>query len=130
MNKFHTLQRLLMHPDKLALQTSQAGMRLIAQLHLYNQQSQDRLAQFIAESYHDSLIAQQDVDARLNDLNSRYAALGRLKIKQVLATSKHHVIVALAAEHDDGFFYSEIKVEDDYPHKITFVMFAPLQEAS
>lgn len=118
-----------MHPDKLALQTSQAGMRLMAQLHLYNQHDQERLAQFLAESYHDSLIAQQDVDSRLAELDRQYETLGRLKIKQVLATSKHHVIVALAAEHDEGYFYSELKVEDDYPHKVTFVMFAPLEEA-
>lgn len=118
-----------MHPDKLALQTSQAGMRLMAQLHLYNQHAQDRLAQFLAESYHDSLIAQQDVDARMAALEQQYTDLGRLKIKQVLATSKHHVIVALAAEHDERYFYTELKVEDDYPHKVTFVLFAPLQEA-
>jgi hypothetical protein len=118
-----------MHSDKLALQTSQAGMRLMAQLHFYNQHAQERLAQFIAESYHDSLIAQQDVESRLAEFNHQYETLGRLKIKQVLATSKHHVIVALAAEHEESYFYSELKVEDDYPHKVTFVMFSPLQEA-
>ncbi len=118
-----------MHPDKLALQTSQAGMRLMAQLHLYNQHDQERLAQFVAESYHDTLIAQKNVDQRLTELHQQYEALGRLKIKQVLATSKHHVIVALNAEHDERYFYYELKVEDDYPHKIIFLLFAPLQEA-
>jgi len=118
-----------MQSDKLALQTSQAGMRLMAQLHLYNQNAQDRLAQFVAESYTDALIAQQDVDSRLAEFNQRYEELGRLKIKQVLATSKHHVIVALSAENDERYFYSELKVEDDYPHKVTFMLFAPLQEA-
>lgn len=118
-----------MHPDKLALQSSQAGMRLLAQLHLYNQHEVARLEQFLADSYHDALIAQQDVSQRLAALQAQYETLGRMKVRQVLATSKHHVIVALAAEHDERYFYIELKVEDDYPHKITFVLFAPLQEA-
>lgn len=118
-----------MEADKLALRASPAGMRYIAQMHLYNQDNWARLHQFINDSYHADLLIQADAPQRLADLQAQYAAIGKLKIKQVLATQEHHVIVVAQAQNAAGFFYTEMKVEAEYPHKITLYMFTPLQLA-
>lgn len=115
--------------DKLALSASQAGMRLIAQTTLYNQQNEARLLQFIQESYSTSQLELHPAEARLNDFRAMFETLKRQKVKQVLATSKHHVIVALEAE-TGGLYYCEVACEDDYPHKITNFMHQKLEEAS
>jgi len=117
-------------PDKLALRKSQAGMRFIAQMHLYNQENPERLRQFIADSYHDDLLAVQSVEQRLDELQSQINAWGKLRVKQVLAANEHHVIVIMEAQNTPGFYYTEFKVEPDYPHKITFYLFQPMQEVT
>lgn len=117
-------------PDKLALRKSQAGMRFIAQMHLYNQENPDRLRQFIEDSYNDDLLAAQDVEQRLDELLSQVGRLGKLRVKQVLAANEHHVVVIMEAQNAPGFYYSEFKVEPDYPHKITFYLFQPMQEVT
>jgi hypothetical protein len=113
--------------DKLALQKSQAGMRFIAQTTIYNRQDLARLRQFIAESYSEVLLAEQDMDARLMALQAWYAQEGRVRVKQVLAANEHHVIVALETEKSANLYYLELKCEDDYPHKVTLFMLAPLK---
>jgi hypothetical protein len=116
--------------DKVALRASQAGMRFIAQTHIYNQADVDRLRTFIEDSYHDDQLAQQSAEARLTAFRQMYADVGRVRVKQVMAAHEHHVIVIVETEKSDAMLYTEVKVEDDYPHKITYFMNAPLKAIS
>lgn len=104
--------------DKLALRASQAGMRFIAQMTIYNSGDFARLRQFVAESYHADLLAEQSIDARVDEFRQRYDAVGKLRVHQVIATGKHLVIVLLSAQNDDQFYLNELKVEEDYPHHV------------
>ena len=113
--------------DKIALRASQAGMRFIAQMTIYNRYNWERLEQFIRDSYHPDQLAQQDVASRLQVFKTTAEKIGRMKVKQVLATNEYHVIVIMETEKSDDFFYTEVKVEDDYPHHIIFYMHRPLQ---
>lgn len=117
-------------PDQLALQQSQAGMRFIAQTTLYNRANFARLKQYIADSYHADQLEQQSVADRLANMQAMYDDIGRVRVKQLLAVNENHVILALSAEKTDNLFYTEVKVEDDYPHKITLYMHRTLQESS
>ena len=116
-----------MEQDKFALRASQAGMRFIAQMHIYNGGDEMRLTQFIADSYHADQLAALPVAARLADLQQMRSEAGRVKVKQVMATNEHHVIVIVAAEQDDRLYYMEMRVEEEYPHRITQFMKAPLK---
>ncbi len=104
--------------DKTALRASQAGMRFIAQMTIYNSGNFERLRQFINESYHADLSAERDVDARIEDFRQRYETVGKLQVQQVIATGKQVVVILLKAEKDDEFYLNELKVEEDYPHQI------------
>jgi len=115
--------------DKMALRASQAGMRLIAQMHIYNQADDDRLLTFIRDSYTAALLDEQPADERLTLLKQWYDKIGKVRVKQVLATNEHHVIVVLETERDNHFYYTEMQVQDDYPHQITAFTITPLQVA-
>jgi len=113
--------------DKLALRGSQAGMRFIAQMHIYNMDNADRLETFIQDSYHDDQLAQQSVTDRLADLRTMYENVGKVRVKQVMAAGEHHVIVIIETEKGEQLFYIEVKVEEEYPHKIIQFMNQPLK---
>ena len=113
--------------DKVALRASQAGMRFIAQTHIYNSGNWERLEEFIRSSYQNEQLEEQPVESRLQVFKTTYEKIGRMKVKQVVAANEHHVIVITETEKMDGFFYIEVQVEEDYPHKITFYMHRPLQ---
>jgi hypothetical protein len=104
--------------DKLALRISQAGMRFIAQMTIYNSGNFERLRRFIAESYHPDLLKEEPVDTRLDEFRASYDAIGKVRVRQVIGTGKHQVIVLLEAEQADDYFLGELKVEEDYPHRI------------
>jgi beta-phosphoglucomutase-like phosphatase (HAD superfamily) len=117
----------LPHTDKIALSGSQAGMRFIAQMKLYNDQNLERLQAFIADSYADALLQDHSAQDRLAECVQMLAQLGRQKVHQVLASGKHQVSVVMLAEKVEGFFYVEVQVEEDYPHKISKFLHAPLE---
>jgi hypothetical protein len=113
--------------DKLALRLSQAGMRFIAQMTIYNSGAFDRLHTFVAESYHPDLLELQTPEEWLATLREWYQILGRVRVRQVVGMGKHHVIVLLETQHGEGYFLSEMKVEEDYPHRITAYSTSPLE---
>jgi hypothetical protein len=115
--------------DKRALSSSQAGMRFIALMKLYNDGHLTRLQQFIQDSFAAPLLDEQNADARAAEWSARRAALGRHKVKQALAVGKHQAAVVVSAEHTDALYYVEIEVEEDYPHRIVKCLHAPLQAA-
>ncbi|MEP7294126.1 MAG: hypothetical protein ABI835_20225 [Chloroflexota bacterium] len=105
--------------DKLALRISQAGMRLIAQMTIYNSGDFERLQTYLVENYHPDLLAVEALDERIDDFRYQYETLGRVRVRQVIGTGKHHVMVLLEAERSDDYFLNELKVEEDYPHRIS-----------
>ncbi|MAU10490.1 MAG: hypothetical protein CL607_11755 [Anaerolineaceae bacterium] len=113
--------------DVITLRKSQAGMRFIAQMHIYNMANSARLRTFITDSYQENLLAQTSADDRLDALLAQAADIGKVKVKQVLAANEYHVAVIMEAEKQPGYFYTEVKVEEDYPHKIIHYMFQPMQ---
>lgn len=117
--------------DKVALRASQAGMRFIAQTHIYNGGSWERLEQFIADSYHDDLLEQQPVDGRLQMFKVTHEKIGRWKVKQVVGTHEHRVVVVVETERGEHpYFLVDVVVEEDYPHKITAYSHQPLEPAT
>ncbi|MDQ7027827.1 MAG: hypothetical protein Q9P44_19975 [Anaerolineae bacterium] len=115
--------------DKLALRKSQAGMRFIAQMHIYNGGDFGRLDSFIRDSYHDDMLEAQSAIERNQILMAMHEAIGRVKVKQVVGTHEHQAIVVMEAEKTDKFYYVEMKVEEDYPHKITYFSLQKMQES-
>ena len=113
--------------DKLALRSSQAGMRFIAQMTIYNSGNWERMKTFILESYHPDLLAQEDIDERLDDFLYQYETLGKVRVRQVVGMGKHHVIALLEAEKSDDYFLNELKVEEDYPHRVTEYNFTSVE---
>jgi hypothetical protein len=114
--------------DKIALRASQAGMRFIAQTHIYNNSNWQRLNQFIADSYHADKLEEQAAENRLDIFKTSYEKVGRMKIKQVVATHEHRVIVVVEVEQGDmPYFLVDMVVEEEYPHKIIAYSHQPLQ---
>jgi hypothetical protein len=119
-----------MEQDKLALRASSAGMRLIAQMHIYNQHGADRLHQFISESYHAQLLSEKSAAQRLEDFQALFSQIGKMKVKQVLAANKENAITVMESEKGSTFYYVELKVEEEYPHQIIHYLFAPMREVA
>jgi hypothetical protein len=114
--------------DKIALRASQAGMRFIAQTHIYNSTNWERLKQFIADSYHADKLEEQGAEHRLDIFKTSYEKVGRMKVKQVVATHEHRVIVVVEVELGDmPYFLVDMVVEEEYPHKIISYSHQPLQ---
>ena len=114
--------------DRTALQQSQAGMRFIAQMTIYNSGDFRRLRTFIREGYHESALESESLAERLAVFRQMYAAIGRLRIRQVIATDKHHIVVMLEAEKSDVLFLNDLQVHPDYPHQILAYSHVPLEE--
>lgn len=101
-------------------------MRLIAQLTLYNGGDVERLRAFITSSYTEAALQEQGADERLAQFAERLATIGRLRVRQVIATDKHRAIALLNAENSDHLYMNEIEVEADYPHRILHFSHIPM----
>ncbi|MEO0595114.1 MAG: hypothetical protein AAF126_03295 [Chloroflexota bacterium] len=116
--------------DKVALRASQAGMRFIAQTHIYNGGNWERMQNFIRDSYHDEMLENQPVDGRLQMFQVTQEKVGRWKVKQVVGTHEHRVVVVVETERGEHpYFLVDVVVEEDYPHKITAYSHQPLEPA-
>jgi hypothetical protein len=112
---------------KAALIRSQAGMRLIAQLHIYNSGDFDRLRTFIADSYTEALLEDQSVDERLAYFQQLRETHGKLRIFRIVGHDEHRVIVLLAGQKDATYCGLDISVQDDHPHQITEFLEIPTE---
>ncbi len=114
--------------DKIALRASQAGMRFIAQTHIYNGSNWERLEQFISDSYSDELLEQQPVAGRLQMFQTTQEKIGRVKVKQVVGTHEERVVVVVETETGEHpYFLVDLVVEEEYPHKIIAYSHQPLE---
>lgn len=114
--------------DKIALRASQAGMRFIAQTHIYNSTNWERLQTFIADSYHANKLEEQAAEHRLDIFKTTFDKVGRMKVKQVVGTHEHRVVVVVEVELGDmPYFLVDMVVEEEYPHKVIAYSHQPLQ---
>lgn len=114
--------------DKIALRASQAGMRFIAQTHIYNSGNWERLEQFIRDSYSEAMLEEQLAEGRLQMFQTTQAKIGRLKVKQVVGTHEERVVIVVETETGEyPYFLVDLVVEEDYPHKIIAYSHQPLE---
>lgn len=104
--------------DKFALKTNSAGIRLIAQMTIYNNGNFERLRRFIEESYSDDLLGLRDTAEWMTMFQDLHERLGKLRVTQVLALDKYQVVVLMTAQNDGGFYIHDLKVDPEYPHKV------------
>ena len=117
-----------MENDKLALRASNGGIRFIAQMTIYNGGNIDRLRQYIIDSYHENLLAEEPIEKRLEDFQTLFRTVGRMKVKQVAATNKETAVVIAETEKEEGFYFIQLEVEEEYPHKIIKYLCVKMRE--
>ncbi|MBI5667384.1 MAG: hypothetical protein HZC41_05190 [Chloroflexi bacterium] len=110
------------------LKQSNAGMRLIALLTLYNQGDFDRLSHYIGENYAPAALVAADAVSHLADWRERRAVLGKLRVEQVVAIGKHQAVVVVQAQQDGSYHALQIAVEEDFPHRVTLVAWGAVEE--
>ncbi len=114
---------------KRSLLPSNAGMRLIALLTIFNKGDFARLREYIEHNYHPAML--EDVPARMQlaELKAINRLAGKLRIEQVVAVGKHAALVLLASQRG-GVYLTQLVVEEDYPHRITGVQVQALEGAT
>ena len=100
------------------LARSHAGMRLIAQMTLYNRGDFERLRTFVDESYTAGALEVMSAKDRLLDLKMTYRLAGKMRVRQVVAAGPHRVVAMVQGQKNNGMYLAQIAVEEDYPHKI------------
>ncbi len=98
---------------------SNAGMRLVAQCGLLKRGDEARLQDFMRSGYTEAALQESPATERLAALQADQARYGPLKPMQVLALEKHHALVLMQAGVGVAFLLCELRVEEDYPHRIT-----------
>ncbi len=109
-----------MSDAKQHLITSHAGIRLIAQLTIFNKGDFDRLRAYLQDNYAEEAFADIGVKTRMAELKAIYRMNGKMRIEQVIAAGEYEAIVALVAERGDAVYLTQMAVQEDYPHKVTF----------
>lgn len=112
--------------DQMVLQRSQAGMRFIAQMTIYNKGDFRRLRTYLQEGYAAAALEEESIPERIAVFRQMRAALGRLRIRQVIATDPYHVVVIMEAEKSDDLFLNDMEVDPEYPHPVTRYSHVPL----
>src|SRR3990172_7320686 len=100
------------------LSRSQAGLRFIALMTIFNHNDDERLRQFIADNYIAAALEERDSAARAQDFAGIFAQTRKLRVQQVMGVSEYQAIIILQAQADLGFYLHTVLVEQEYPHKI------------
>jgi hypothetical protein len=100
--------------------TSHAGIRLIAQLTIFNKGDFDRLKAYLQDNYAEEAFSDIGVKTRMAELKAIYRMNGKMRVEQVVAAGEYEVIVALVAERGEAVYLTQMAVQEDYPHKVTF----------
>jgi hypothetical protein len=114
---------------KKGLVPSNAGMRLIALLTIFNKGDFARLRQYVEDNYHPALLADVPARTQLAELKATYRLAGKLRVEQVVAVGKHAALVLLASQRG-GVYLTQMVVEEDYPHRITGLQVQALEGAT
>lgn len=108
------------------LTASNAGMRLIALLTLFNQGDFPRLRQYVNDNYQPEALELAPVGARAAEMKAIYRYAGKMRVEQVMAIGKHQAVVVLASEKR-GAYLAEITVSEEYPHKVLAYILQPVK---
>ena len=101
---------------------SNAGMRLIAQLTIFNKGDFNRLRDYINENYDPLALEIASAKARLVEFKAVYRMSGKMRIDRVVAADKHQALVVVEGEYGD-FYMLQLTVSEDYPHKVLVCTF-------
>jgi hypothetical protein len=101
---------------------SNAGMRLIAQLTIFNKGDFNRLRDYISENYDPLALEVASAKARLVEFKAVYRMSGKMRIDRVVAADKHQALVVVEGERAD-FYMMQVTVSEDYPHKVLVCTF-------
>jgi len=107
---------------------SNAGMRLIAQLTIFNKGDFNRLRDYITENYAPEALEVAATKARLVEFKAVYRMSGKLRIDRVIAADKHQALAVVEGEKGD-FYMVQMVVSEDYPHKVLVCTFNKGAEA-
>jgi len=101
---------------------SNAGMRLIAQLSIFNKGDFNRLRDYISENYDPLALEFASAKARLVEFKAVYKMSGKMRIDRIIAVDKHQALVVVESERGD-FYMMQVTVSEDYPHKVLISTF-------
>lgn len=104
--------------DKDILARSHAGVRLIALATLYNKGDFQRIRAYMKDHYTDGALATSPIALRLAEMREQFRNEGKVRVRQLVAHDKHHVVVLLETQHG-GMLLEDLMVEEGYPHKIS-----------
>ena len=107
---------------------SNAGMRLIAQLTIFNKGDFNRLRDYITENYVPEALEFASAKARLVEFKAVFRMSGKMRIDRVIAADKHQALVVVEGERGD-FYMMQVTVSEDYPHKVLMSTFNKGAEA-
>lgn len=104
--------------DKDILARSHAGVRLIALATFYNKGDFQRIRAYMKEHYTEEALEASPVALRLAEMREQFRNEGKVRVRQLVAHDKHHVVVLLETQNG-GMLLEDLVVEEDYPHKIS-----------
>jgi hypothetical protein len=107
---------------------SNAGMRVIAQLTIFNKGDFPRLRAYISENYAPQALEVASAKARLVEFKAVYNMSGKMRVDHVVAIDKHQALVVVEGERGD-FYMMQLIVSEDYPHKVLVCTFNKGAEA-
>ena len=110
------------HSPQALLVPSNAGMRLIAQLSIFNKADFNRLRDYITENYAPDALEFASAKARLVEFKAVYKMSGKMRIERVIAVDKHQALVVVEGERGDVYMI-QVTVSEDYPHKVLICTF-------
>lgn len=110
------------HSPQALLVPSNAGMRLIAQLSIFNKGDFNRLRDYISENYAPEALEFASAKARLVEFKAVYKMSGKMRVNRVIAVDKHQALVVVEGERGD-FYMVQVTVSEDYPHKVLICTF-------
>lgn len=104
--------------DKDILARSHAGIRLIALATLFNTGDFDRIRSYISEHFNDVALQVETPESRVEEMRDHFALAGKVRVHQVIAYDKYHVVVMLESQ-SGHLLLEDLEVEEDYPHKVS-----------
>jgi len=110
------------HSPQALLVPSNAGIRLIAQLSIFNKGDFNRLRDYISENYAPEALEFASAKARLVEFKAVYKMSGKMRIERIIAVDKHQALVVVEGERSD-FYMVQVTVSEDYPHKVLICTF-------
>jgi hypothetical protein len=104
--------------DRDILARSHAGVRLIALATLYNKGDFRRLRAYMKDHYTAGALEASPIALRLAEMREQFRNDGKVRVRQLVAHDKYHVVVLLETQND-GMLLEDVVVEEEYPHKIS-----------